>query len=49
MPKNQDGKVLIVSFYKSPADNEPVRDWLKQLTSEEKKAIGEDIKAVEYT
>ena len=42
-------KVLTVYFYKSPAGNEPVKDWLKLRTSEEKKIIGEDIKAVEYT
>ena len=49
MPQNTNVKVLTVSFYKSPAGNEPVRDWLKLRTPEEKKAIGEDIKAVEYT
>ena len=49
MPQNSDVKVLTVRFYKSPAGNEPVRDWLKLLTAEEKKVIGEDIKAVEYT
>ena len=49
MPQKPDAKVLIVYFYKSPSGNEPVRDWLKQRTQEEKKAIGEDIKAVEYS
>jgi len=43
------GKTLTVYFYKTPTGNEPVRDWLRQRTSEEKKAIGEDIKAVEYS
>jgi phage-related protein len=42
-------KVLTVRFYKTPSGNEPVREWLKLRTSEEKKAIGEDIKVVEYT
>ena len=42
-------KVLTVYFYKSPTGNEPVRDWLKIRSSDEKKLIGEDIKAVEYT
>jgi hypothetical protein len=41
---NLDGKVLSVYFYRTPAGNEPVREWLKQRTPEEKKAIGEDIK-----
>ncbi|MCL2809967.1 MAG: type II toxin-antitoxin system RelE/ParE family toxin [Treponema sp.] len=49
MLQNSNVKVLTVYFYKSPAGNEPVREWLKQRSSEEKKAIGEDIKAVEYT
>jgi len=49
MPQNSSVKVLTVSFYKSLSGNEPVRDWLKQRTSDEKKVIGEDIKAVEYT
>jgi len=42
-------KILTVHFYKTPSGNEPVREWLKLRTPEEKKAIGEDIKAVEYT
>jgi len=36
-----------VVFYKTPSGNEPVRAWLKSLSSDEKKNIGEDIKAVE--
>jgi len=39
---------LTVYFYKTPTGNEPVRDWLKQLTPKERKAIGKDIKAVEF-
>jgi len=42
-----DKKKINVSFYKTPAGNEPVRDWLKELPQEERKTIGEDIKAVE--
>jgi len=42
-------KILTVHFYKTPSGNEPVREWLKLRTHEEKKAIGEDIKAIEYT
>jgi len=49
MPHNLNGKTLTVYFFKSPAGNEPVRDWLKLRTPEEKKAIGEDIKAVEFS
>lgn len=40
--------VLGVSFYKSDNGIEPVRDWLRSLPAEYKKAIGEDIKTVQY-
>ena len=46
---NSNGKILAAYFFKSPNGNEPVRDWLKSRTQEEKKAIGEDIKAVEFS
>ena len=49
MPHYQDEKTLSVYFFKNPSGNEPVRDWLKLRAAEEKKAIGEDIKAVEYS
>ncbi len=41
-------KVLTVYFFKTSSGNEPVKDWLKLRTPDEKKAIGEDIKAVEF-
>ena len=44
-----NGKALTVRFFKTPSGNEPVRDWLKSRMQEEKKAIGEDIKAVEFS
>jgi phage-related protein len=34
-------------FYRTEAGGEPVREWLKDLTKQEKRAIGEDIKTVE--
>jgi phage-related protein len=37
-----------VFFYRSDAGREPVRDWLKSLTREERKIIGEDIKTVQF-
>ena len=43
----EPAKKIRVVFFKSPAGNEPVREWLKSLPMEDKKAIGEDIKAVE--
>jgi len=46
---NEHGqKTLIVHFFKTSSGKEPVRDWLKLRTQEEKKEIGEDIKAIEF-
>jgi len=39
---------LEVRFYRTETDNEPVREWLKSLPVEDKKAIGRDIKTVQY-
>lgn len=39
--------VLTVRFYRSGTGAEPVRDWLKSLPVEARKAIGEDIKTVQ--
>jgi len=35
-------------FYKSSSGKEPVRDWLLDLSKEDRKAIGADIKTVEF-
>jgi phage-related protein len=40
--------ILEVRFYKTENETEPVRDWLKSLRMDYKKAIGEDIKTVQY-
>ena len=40
--------VLEVRFFKTEADSEPVRDWLRSLVTSDKKAIGEDIKTVQF-
>ena len=37
-----------VRFFRTVANNEPTRDWLKSLPKKEKKQIGEDIKTVQY-
>jgi len=34
---------LNVVFFKTLTGNEPVRDWLKSLSLQDKKVIGEDI------
>ena len=39
---------LKVVFYKSQTGKEPVRDWLKDLPLQDKKALGEDIKTVQF-
>jgi phage-related protein len=39
---------LKVVFYKSSNGKEPVRDWLKELSLQDKKIIGEDIKTVQF-
>ena len=39
---------LKVVFYRSERGNEPVREWLKSLSLDEKRIIGEDIKTVQF-
>src|SRR2546422_7950883 len=39
---------LNVVFFKTDAGNEPVREWLKKLPSEDRKTIGADILSVQY-
>ncbi len=40
--------ILSVKFYASEAGSEPVRDWLKELSAQDRKTIGEDIKTVQF-
>lgn len=40
---------LRVIFFRTDAGNEPVRDWLLELTTNEKKTIGADILVVQWT
>ena len=46
-PKNQ-GKRVPAIFYRTEAGGEPLREWLKALSPEDRKRIGEDIKTVEF-
>lgn len=39
---------LEVRFFKSNGGTEPVRDWLHELPAIDRKAIGEDIKTVQF-
>ncbi len=41
-------QVLTVRFYANRDGNEPVREWLRSLSAEARKAIGEDIKTVQF-
>jgi phage-related protein len=42
-------KCLPAYFYRLGSGREPVREWLKELGSEDRKTIGEDIKDVEFS
>jgi phage-related protein len=39
---------LAVKFFRSEGGNEPVRRWLKELSMEERKAIGDDIRTMQF-
>ena len=39
---------MVVRFFRTAAAREPVREWLRGLDRESKKAIGEDIKTVQF-
>ena len=46
--RDLQGKRVKVVFYRTEAGGEPVREWLKSLSAEDRKRIGEDIKTVEF-
>lgn len=41
--------ILSVIFYRRATGSEPVREWPKSLAVDDRKAIGADIKAVQYS
>jgi phage-related protein len=41
-------KILPARFFESDAGRVPVRDWLLSLSPEDRKAIGDDIRTVEF-
>ena len=45
---NEPEPILEVIFYNSGSGSEPVRDWLKSLSKEDRRSIGEDIKTAQY-
>ena len=46
-PRDQ-GKRVPAIFFRTASGGEPVRDWLKSLSQDDKKRIGQDIKTVEF-
>lgn len=48
---SSDGRarpILRVSFYRTGSGREPVREWIKALSSKDRRTIGEDIKTAQY-
>jgi phage-related protein len=45
---DKQGKRVPAIFFRTEAGGEPVRDWLKTLSPEDRQRIGEDIKTVEF-
>jgi phage-related protein len=46
---NQDSfKKIPAAFFKTEFGNEPVREWLKEMTLDDRRLIGTDIRTVEY-
>lgn len=41
-------KKIVVVFFQTDSGNEPVREWLKSLSDDDRQAIGNDIKTVEF-
>lgn len=49
MAANLSKKIkLNAVFFKTTMGNEPVREWLKELSKEDKKIIGSDIQTVQF-
>lgn len=45
---NTPAKILQAAFYTTDTGKRPVREWLMELTPEDRKAIGEDIATLEF-
>lgn len=41
-------KRVPLAFFRTAADGEPVREWLQDLSKEERKKLGEGLKELEY-
>lgn len=42
------GPILSVVFFKTDSGREPVREWLRSLSREDRRTIGEDLKTVQF-
>ena len=40
--------VLRIRFFRAAKGREPVRDWLKNLPAEERKAVGDDLRTMQF-
>jgi hypothetical protein len=47
MTNDGDRRRLPLFFYSTKAGHEPVRDWLQELDSQDRKAIGIDLQRVQ--
>ena len=43
-----DQKRVAAAFFRTAAGSEPVRDWLKELAPVDRKAIGDDLRTLEF-
>jgi phage-related protein len=48
MPRQPHQPILVVAFFRTRTGREPVREWLKSLSREERRAIGEDVKTAQF-
>lgn len=48
IPIMPNERILQVVFYRTTHGVEPVRDWLRAQSQEDKKRLGEDIKTVQF-
>jgi hypothetical protein len=43
MSKEPEPRKIPLVFFRTPAESEPVRDWLRELPQEDRRAIGQDL------
>jgi phage-related protein len=48
MPDSKERKILPAMFYRTLGGSEPVRDWLRTLSLDDRRIVGEDIATVEF-